>query len=79
MRACHSVLASSGVRKRASKQKRRRGALDHLVRVMVEGDDRWSSGASSRLGSQVLQEIHMATMQAVEHADHDEQPPMVRA
>ena len=62
---------------RRMQQERRGRALDHLVGMVVERDHGRTSRAAGRLGPQVLQQIGVATMEPIEHADHDEQPPVV--
>ena len=53
-------------------QERRRGPGQDLVRMVVERDDRRPGVPDARLHPKVLEQVPMATMQAIEHADDGE-------
>ena len=53
-------------------QERRGGAPQDLVRVVIEGDDRRLGAARPGLGDEMLEEVGVAEVHPVEHADDDE-------
>ena len=53
-------------------QQRRRRAGQHLVRMGIERDDGRTRGSRLGLADQVLQQVGVAAMEPVEHADDRE-------
>jgi len=45
--------------------------------VRVERDDRWLGGAALGFGDEMLEQVRVAAMQPVEHADHREDGAML--
>ena len=60
-------------------QERRRLPHQDLVGVVVEGDDRRSGVARRRLRDEMLEQVGVPEVQAVEDADDDEDRPELRA
>ena len=56
-------------------QQWRRRARDDLVGVVVEGEDGRPGRATLRLAHELLQEVAVSEVEAIEDADHDEQAP----
>ena len=60
-------------------QEGRRGAPQDLVRMVIEGDDGRPGVARPSLGDEMLEEVRVAEMHPVEHADDHEDGTEVRA